>query len=273
MKIHVILFILSVLLISCEDVVDSQELPYIEELVIRGILEEGKPLQGLTITRTLPPLEEYSIEKATVRNADAFISYKNVKYKLSYDSATNTYFSKELPVESQGVYHLAVKWQGLQASAETRIPEPIEIDSFSLRGRFVKADRGGDHWEYDLIANFIPKAKSAYAAFIKEQFSDYYTYYTSYRTRDTLKNGNMALPVYNIWLYNNEDAEIFFVSNNYMCYIDCYDEPFYNYFLSRYNGGSDGDIFGTSGTNIKGNIKGGIGLFLGFSRASKKVSF
>ncbi len=58
---------------------------------------------------------------------------------------------------------------------------------------------------------------------------------------------------------------------NYTAYIISLDLPFYNYHLTRWEGDGGDDIFGTSGVNVRGNINGGLGLFLGLSSSGKKI--
>jgi len=64
---------------------------------------------------------------------------------------------------------------------------------------------------------------------------------------------------------NNRDS-VFFLTY--------YDVEYYNYYTTRYQGDSDGGIFGSSGLNIEGNVGGddAIGLWIGFNSKRDTIS-
>jgi len=269
------LLILTCLLIlsSCEETVDNPELPYEEQLVITAVLEAGKEVTDIVITRTLPPLEEYDFEKAAVLDAEAVIKSGSEEYQL-ISIGQGSYYAKDLIPEIGEQYKLEVRWKNLRASASTKIPDTISIEAFTIEKEKNEDDYGWEEWMYIVKAVFRPKSTSVYTAysyntgyFIKE-----YTNY-AYRTEDTLKNGMISLPVYQRYFDGGiiDTNKIRNDLKNYSCSVESYDKPFYNYFLTRYKGNSDDNIFGTSGINIRGNINGGIGLFIGMASTTKKI--
>lgn len=271
-----IYFIFIITLASCETTIENQDIPYKEQLVIKCILKAGEKLSHVEITKTLPPLEEYDYEKAKVKNASAAIYHEGEEYLLHYDPNNETYYNYDLIPEIGGKYKLVVNWNGHRAEGETYIPEPVEIKSFYVE----IVEETDDYWyefnEGILYAVFYPNEKSAYAGYILMGDNDKNKYYTdySYKTRDTSKSGVIELPVSDFYYYDDQDTnELKKSLEGRIACVECYDEDFHDYFLTRYEGGSENAIFSTSGINVKGNIKGGIGVFFGVSTAKRTVEF
>lgn len=268
-----IIILLFTSFIACEDVVDNPNLPYIEQIVVRAVLEHNKPVTDVKISRTLPPIESYSDDKAIIQDAIVYITYNNIKYLLNYNSTEKSYFNNEIEITAGGEYKLDVTWKNLKASAKTFVPEAIIIDSFTTKSEFVDND-WYPNWETKLFAHFRPKNFSSYVGYtLTYQDEGRYYFDICYRTRDTLQNGNIVLPVSSIYGVNPNEIKDYYLKNNIHCYVDCYDEQFYKYFITRYDGDSDNSFFGTSGNNMKGNIIGGIGMFIGVSRVKVKIHF
>ena len=255
--------------VSCEQTVENPELPYEEQLVVSCLLEAGKDIQNIIITRTLPPLDEYDIEKALIKDADAVIKSGDKTYPLEFDGKYS-YFTDSLIPESGEKYLLEVKWKNLTASAVTTVPEAVDIDSFYYKIEKKEYDWGWIEWECVLFAEFIPQSAAVYSAAVYSIYDKYKIYSEyAYRMQDTLESGKISMPVYQT--SSNDTNQIKYELQQYDCILEAYDKPFYNYFLTRYRGNSDNDIFGTSGTNVRGNINGGIGLFIGMASTEKKI--
>ncbi|MFC2131715.1 DUF4249 family protein [Bacteroidota bacterium] len=255
-------------LFSCEEIVDAPGIPYEEQLVIRAVLEAEQPINNILISRTLHPLEEYSQEKAAVIDADGYIMVDEKKYPLLYIGGG--FRVSNLIPESGKKYILDIKWKNHHVTASTYIPKAIEIDSLYYETQKHEYDWGWYEIEFIIYAVFQPFTSSVYSgASIFDSFKQYSDYVL--RTQDTLKSGKISLPVYES--SHSDTNEFMYQINYFRASVEAYDTPFYNYFLTRYDGDSDNDIFGTAGTNIRGNINGGIGLFIGMASTEKKIEF
>ncbi len=273
----IIAFAAAFLFNSCEETIVNPDLPYIEQLVIRAVLESGKPVTGVTISRTLPPLTEYTVDSAVVSNAEAIITYNGNEYKLSYDNSSKSYYNNALVPVTGGHYKLRVNWKGLSATGETTVPDSVSISSFSFKSVFLESDDYNSYYDYYLDVCFSPGKSGVFIGSINKnrQYYNYEDY--CYRLSDTLKNGSIILPLYIDYFYYNFLSDTNEIKKNlskYYAFIYSYDTPYYDYFLTRYEGGeTSGDIFGLSGINVRGNIKGGIGLFIGKATTYRKIFF
>jgi hypothetical protein len=123
--------------------VTGVELNYEEKIVIYASLISGEPLKNIQITRTLPPLDTFNVERSRIENAAASISVDGTSYPLrlqarvapttTVDSINfnianqaSLYEAPGLIVQPGKSYSIQVSWNNKQASATTRIPlEPI----------------------------------------------------------------------------------------------------------------------------------------------------
>lgn len=270
-----LIIVLSIMLYSCEEIVENPSLPYKEQLVIRAVLESGKPVSGVRISRTLPPLEEYDSEKALIQDADVNIESNGKIYKLDFDNHSGTYYCDELIPAIGMKYALKVTRGNLHASAVTTIPDNVNIESFLLKIKKADNNYSEMYWDFIIESVFKPKTGAVYTGYFFS-YDDNGNHYVdfAYKTSDTLKNGRLFYPISSFGYDSNLDSTLFKENiNNYdnKCRIDSWDAPFYDYFITRYQGNSDDDIFGTSGINIKGNIVGGIGVFIGKTSTVKKI--
>jgi hypothetical protein len=62
--------------------VTGVELNYEEKIVIYASLISGEPLKNIQITRTLPPLDTFNVERSRIENAAASISVDGTSYPL-----------------------------------------------------------------------------------------------------------------------------------------------------------------------------------------------
>ncbi|MFH1051530.1 MAG: DUF4249 family protein [bacterium] len=266
-------FVISVLLISCEQTVQNPELPYREQLVITGVLEAGKKVEGIEITRTLPPLDQYNFDSALVKNAEAVIKSDGVSYPLNYNALSQRYNTENLIPETGKKYSLEVKYKNLIATASTIIPEPVELDTFYYKVEYIKIKDiyyEDEYWLYTIYTEYKPKSGAVYLASSQYDNNDYKNYTEDIkRYQDTLKNGKIKQSIFQYTTYDTTNFK--YDIQFYSCSLDSYDTQFYHYFLTRWQGGSDFDIFGTSGVNVRGNIKNGIGIFIGTSSTSSKI--
>ena len=269
MNIILILF-LTIFLSSCEQTVENPDLPYKEQLVIRAVLEAGKIVEGIEITKTLPPLESYDYEKALIKDAVAVIKSGDSVYPLVFDAAYGRYYAANFIPEAGRKYFLEVKAGKMSATASTIIPFPVEIDTFYYKFSEQTTDWGEKSWQYNVYAEFKPYSGSVYLGFsFREEGFDIWTTDEIKRIQDTLKSGKIPLPVMHYWSYDSS-----YIKENieeYTANIYSFDKQFYYYYITRWEGDPGDDIFGTSGVNIRGNINRGLGLFIGMATTRKKI--
>ena len=119
--------------------VTGVELTYREQIVIYASLIGGEPIKNIQITRTLPPLDTFNVERSRVENAQASITVDGTSYPLrlqarvapttTIDSLNFNLANQPSLYEAPGLtaqvgksYTLQVSWNGKQATATTRIP-------------------------------------------------------------------------------------------------------------------------------------------------------
>ena len=260
---------------SCEQNVDA-ELPYKEQLVIRAVLEADVLTKDITITRTLPPLVDYTYDAALVINADAYIiGPGEKKYKLIYNPSSQKYKVDSLIPKAGETYRFEASANGKYAYAQTIIPEKVTIENFALSFEKVESWRY-ESWLVVISAYFKPINDYVYIAGVRRlsQGRDYlydYVYDEIKQPSDILSDGRLKIHVVE---HYTSDTSSFNLNafKGQESFIESYDNQFYSYYNSRNDGSSNSDIFGTSGSNIRWNIKGdGIGLFIGLNRAAKVI--
>lgn len=264
---------ISLLLSSCEQTVTGVELPYKEQLVISCILENGKPLSGVSVEKTLPPLENYSKEKAMVSDAEIKISDGQQDFFLSYRDGF--YYSNELIPQSGKTYTLTAKWKNKRATATTTVPVAPTLGDPVYITKEVHYLWGGPSVEVYCTFRIEPEENSAYIGGILGGFMPQIHYSDRiYRYQDKDEAGNIY-PVFYFDYYPKEDFDLQYIKNimkNRTTVVSAFDKQFYNYYVTRWNGESSDAIFGSSGLNVQWNIKGdGIGLFIGRADATKKL--
>lgn len=267
-----IIFFLSVVLFSCEETVTNVELPYVEQLVISCVLENGDLVDSLRLERTLPPLEYYNEEKALVKDAKVKITDGEQNYELLYEDGY--YRSNDLVAQAGKTYSLSIEWKGKKATAFTFVPYPVEIPEIEWEIN-KKTDTWSEWFEINIFSMIKPVKNvvfnSGYAKYSHEFNS--YDFYNISREIDVNSAGFCKVSFFNGYFGEPMDTnkvKQFF--KDYVYVLCSYDAQFYPYFITRYNGQSGDEIFGGNSNNIQWNIKGdGIGLFLGRSTTYKKI--
>jgi hypothetical protein len=137
---------------GCRTVIDDAvELQFDEKIVIQGFLQAGKPLAGIAVSRTLPPLatvkspRDYWADNAVVSIAvdgRTIQATARIDSAAAYDVQTQktikipnqlTYGIDGMTVQSGKTYTITVQWNGKTAQAQTTVPRmPTLLDSMSL---------------------------------------------------------------------------------------------------------------------------------------------
>ncbi len=263
-KIYIVLsLLLGFGLSSCEEEVTSVTLPYREQLVIRAVLQAGEKIEDIRVERTIPPLENYTVEKALVKDAVLIIEDGEQFDTLTYK---NGFYNSKLTAQPGKLYKLYAYWKQHKAYGETIVPEPVSFDNVFVE--FQKLFEG--YYKASVYTYIAPNENYVYTAgisfdnIIYGNYDEIYTY--SRRTSDN------KLKIYFAYVGGNDTLVLKKRLNNYKFVILNYDKQYYDYFITRNNGNSDDDIFGNVGSNVRWNIKGdGIGMFIGSNIVAKKA--
>ncbi len=262
--------LLLALLGACEETIDGVNLPYKEQLVVRCILETGKPLDGVAIERTLPPQGSTIDSMAWVRDADARISCEGREYKLEYDSA-GLYSCRGLVPAAGKSYSLNVRWKGMACTASTHmplLPEKYTLDTAAYPDIYGL-------YTVDYLILFKPVedqvcymgscqqyGKGNYMCDTSIRYPDYYTIYLN---RNAGADGLVRVVMASTFASLPDKESI---KNTVIDFLrlEVYDVQFYAYYSTKGRGMEGDDIFGPRGENPIWNVKGdGFGVFAGRS--------
>lgn len=285
-----------VLLLSCrETVVDFGTLPYIEKIVVDGMITSGLPLQ-ITFSKTMPPLTDVvskqpydtaafrltNVDATIISNAGDTATMRHVRMGLYVAIKSN---GDTLYVQPGITYNLKASWNGLNVSATTTVPLLPTFDRTQNKHRNMRVSMYGDTSYYvSANVNLYGTIARNYIGISLSAFTKKNSMYTLYMaTQDTLSswvitdairrfdyvhdNPN-AINTVRWYEYYEADTESqldsLIQSENLYGIIHLYATPFYDYYKTRRSGSGSNGAFSSGGTNINWNINGdGIGLFCG----------
>lgn len=254
------------------------ELPYEEKIVIRGLLESGQLLSDIQISKTIPPLDEFTYEKVFVGDANARITVDGQSFVMELQPRTSTaatvpyrslYRVPNLRVQQGKTYFIEVRWKNLIAKAEARVPLTPNLDSVSIRTSIVpvRTTLGTVVMDTVFESRAIIRARANELYRIGTTLNDAATgrvlssrgfgeaaFAASSEiiavTSNTWRSNTFALPV----LSNRVQSRII---------VEVYDGAFYRYYQTRARSGQVG-LFSPGGPNIEWNVTGdGLGEFAG----------
>lgn len=249
-----LLFSLGIILCSgCENSVEEEEFPFEFRLVIRGILEPGKPVSGIYIGRTIPISDKFSAGFSNLANAAAVIIHNNTFYPLRH-TANGLYRNDTLLISPGETYQLIVQWEDKLATAETTIPrfgnitKPVvksEI-SGSTSKNYVEttiSQTNGEvyaaSWVSFFISGQVAQEDSSIAAVVKRG-----------------ENGQLKVIT--------NQVPSFLGTKNLGMRMYIYDAPFYDYYYTQGANRTSDLVFGQPHSSVKWNVQAdGIGMFIG----------
>ena len=283
----------SFLLSACTSTIDPSELqlPYEEKIVVRGLIEAGLPLSDIQISRTLPPLDTFGLDKVFVSDAQAMVRIDGMSYAMQMqpNSTPNTttnsltvrslYYAPLLTVQSGKTYQLTVQWRGKTATATTRVPAPPTPDNVRL------------------LLNTVPRPDNSsitdtvftLEATVRGQPNDVYR--LGAQLRDSLGIRNVSLRGFGDIVQVPESGGTVVVRSDtwrgttattssldlvrgrltLFWVLEVYDGAYYQYFLSRNRGGQT-NPFSPGGPNVEWNVEGnGLGMFIGMAQTRRKI--
>lgn len=267
----VIAMISLILLPACEEVLEVDDLPFEEQLVIRGVLQAGDTVRTIYVGKTLPYRESifsaYSSSDdaaSWVKNATVSIACDGRWYSLHYKAKGN-YANDSLIIQTGKTYALTVEWQGKLVKAETNVPSEPKLDTAYIATKTqVYMARIRDPW-FEYKVKGIVKAETQGSAigvgFAYVYLSPYDTtntfigspfYYNAYDTRDI--SGVMEFGA----TATSQDEQHFAIT------VQNFDQPYFRYYKTAGN-----ELNTTTGgyAPVAWNVTGdGIGMFIGASR-------
>lgn len=265
------LFILALALAvgGCEQTVDPVGIPYVERIVVRGVITTGDSIHGIQLSRTLPIDVEYTAEKAALVDADVTIRTGGSAYKASHEGG-GLYGVPSLVVQAGETYALEVVWHNKRVTASTLAPQAVPIDSI----RLVSVSHDG-YIDTVIEVVFVPHGGQVYG--VTDQRSNRFNNPGEYietplwnseniaRKLDTLADGRIRLrtqyPFY---------QEVTDPNDTLWGVLYSFDYPFYDYYrtFGKYDNGNG--PFSTGGETTAWNVEGdGIGSFIGRARSQR----
>ncbi|MCX6155301.1 MAG: DUF4249 family protein [Candidatus Kapabacteria bacterium] len=270
--------IIVLLLYSCgEETVINATFPFVEKIIIRGVLNQGDDSVSIKVYKTLPPLENYSPERAIIKDAFVTIDHDGVIDTLKYTGYNFTYSSKKLAVIANKTYNLSVNWNGKFATASTLIPPKVDLGKLKIS---YTLDSNMYRKQFILNHNYFIKSDPNFVYLygytnIQSPAVEYDKFYIDTCLRDLDSdpaNSLLRLNVYSPEVIDTVTPPQLY--NDYFAFVEIYDYQYYPYYLTAANANKELSLF-SSGSSIVGwNIIGeGIGLFIGRSYSYKKIVY
>lgn len=270
-EIRIVAILLMIFSVSCEQTVSNIELPYKEQIVVFANLRAGEPIKGISIRKTLPPLEQLDLEKMLIRDAEVTIYRGDEVFTCEFDPEIDKYTCPTLVPQIGDKLKLEVRWKGKRVYSQTSVPPKPDILDYDY-----KISKNG----------YEPWSGKEVNVFVNVKLADDW----AYRAYDSPANIGYSYYIYSdVYVLNSvakdSIAHINFLSTYYYDYeqdflIDTYavvmilDYAYYDYYRSSENDFNDDFIFGTSGVNADWNVKGdGFGVFIASNEDSLKVKF
>ncbi len=261
---YILICFISLTLLSCEQTVTNIELPYLEQLVVNCVLQNGDVVDSLRLERTLPLLEKYDEDKALVKDAKVEISDGENNYTLYYQ---NGFYKNDSLIATSGKkYSLKIEWKGKKATANTFVPNPVEIPELNYTIE-KSSDTWADWYNLKVYCLIKPTKNVVYNSGWGSSYhgSQSYSFYNILREIDTDAQGYCKVNFLDISFMEKIDStNIKKFLKDYLFILYSYDVQFYQFYITSNNGRSGDEIFGGNSNNIIWNVKGdGIGLFIG----------
>ena len=154
------------LLASCDEIVDPSDAPYVERLVVRGVLSPGDTSVDIQISRTIPVTEPYFVSDRYPDDVRAEIVVDGETYPLVYrepgPGMAPVYHAPGLIPASGKEYRLIAEWNGKTATASTTVPYPVTIEDVDTR---ISSDTSGSSvtWYFRVVGRFRPIGDQVYS--------------------------------------------------------------------------------------------------------------
>lgn len=248
-------FLYSLLLLpGCEQPSDVSEFPYEAKVVVNCVIQAGRAIDKIHISRTLPIPVDYSDEFADIRNASVAIQTDDTLIVYKYTDRF-TYSNSGLIAKQGKTYTLLVQWEDKFATATTTVPRIGVASAPSMKSIVVS----GKEEKY-LETQVQPKEKEAYLC----TWMCYYNIGTlageAQRFSEISASGQGEKVI-----VRSEPLPSTLLGSGfkYGLRLHIYDPQYKEYYLSQTDNQVSGNIYLRTNTNIKWNVRGdGIGMFI-----------
>lgn len=255
----IIIFIMLIFISGCEQNVVENDLEFNEKLVVRALLEAGKPIE-VYFARTLPLQDQYDTLKANLEDVVAVIIRRGVEHKLEHIK-DGRYRAGTLIAENGESYKLFVEWNGKVITAETRVPSSTTFQN----GRVTLTIENETDSVYNIEGLLTPREGAVYGVT-----------WSVFNAQHQFSFEDDVIPV----LLREEDKDlqnrlllrtreipgeiIKQWRNSLFIRVHAFDEQFYNFFITQDANRATSNIFSQSGINLRWNVTGdAIGMFIG----------
>jgi hypothetical protein len=250
-------------LTACDDVTSLDDLPYVERLVVAGVVESGTSVE-VFFSRTMPPNEVFQPDQAALADVSGAFEVGGTSYPLLH-VGSGVYRATGLSLSPGHTCRLKAAWNGREISATTVIPPPPIVDSAVA---VVNAPAGG---ATTLRAYLKGRAGECYGLTYQLNFPSGSATGGYFTTMSRAVTDGAREVLEEPYSYSPGSADTVYAV------VHGYDGPFYDYFISRGGNtiGHDDLLFAASTGYVNWNVEGdGIGLFIGHAvirvQASKR---
>lgn len=262
---YLLLLCIIISLVSCEqEVVDTSGLKYKEQLVIKAFVFAGENAKNIKITRTLPPLEKYDINKALVRDAEVYIIHNSNKYKLNYNPELQTYENFDIVFQEGEIYNFEAKWKNITAKSTTIIPKFELIEKKYYFKLISDTNRYYDntYWQMYLSAVISRDKKFVYYFDDERLFTDRYYFSYDRLINDTVSINKLLNVEAELNIFSEDSSSATLQAKLFKYYVIAFDNSLWDYKTTSWGGSGN-----FNDSNVDWNISGdGIGLFIGSNK-------
>ena len=255
------IILLLLLTAGCEQINDVEiEIGHNEFIVVQGEVKNGFVFEGVSFTKTLPLGEPFDIQKAEIKNVEAFIVVNGLQVvPIHYvkDGIYKPY--SNLLIRTGNTYELFAKIDGKAIYSKTKVPRRPEPRNILYQNSYLSAnimpakdEVYGATWVIKGTTNNIISAAEDFFSITAPVNNDLSTD-VSIRTQDVTQQ------------YSND----FYRDLTYIK-VYSFDKPYLEYFKSKDNNSSVSNIFTQGGGAVAWNVYGDnvIGLFIGVSESA-----
>jgi len=250
--------------LSCEEGTNLTDFPYVERMVINGVVEAGGTEVVVHFSRTLRQDETFNPARAALADVSAMIiSGSGSSYPLVHDTL-GLYRAIGLTLIPGERINLEAKWNGRRAAASTVVPYPPDAVSSRL-----SHDTTGSQL-YTLHTIVRARVGEAYGQTWELRRSGELAAGGVFREVVRLVNANAwsEAQIVEEYVFSLDPLDTL------LAIVHSYDDAFYDFFITRGSNvpGYDDLLFRQTGGPIKWNVTGdGIGLFVGHATTTAPV--
>ncbi len=254
---------------ACETTIQDPELPYVNQLVICGFANADSLVQRVCVMHTLPLTEDWSLEKALVRDASVRLEGPDSTITMIYSDAEQCYRTT-LALQVGKRYILHVQWNELHADAIATVPQSPSVQS---HGAGVRKMYYGDSSMYDMfvydtafvtwysgsalgtIGSIVLRSRGDTLGLVMEKFRMTPDPFVQlYSTR----SDGLSKLIVNAYTYYYQPRDSLIATK-----MQCVES---SYLTIAGNSNNRDEIFGSFGTTPNANVSGdGFGFFVGLS--------